>query len=71
MNTRLVDSLIHVIHALSPEEKLYLEEKLFFESSEPSIQEFKDLAQKGQSFDFLAEEPDLYTLDDGEPVQCP
>ncbi len=69
MNTQLVDSLIQVIQALSPEEKIYLEEKLFFELSEPSTQEVKTLAQKSRSYEFLFKEPDLYTLDDGALVQ--
>jgi hypothetical protein len=33
-----------------------------------SAAEFSALAQHGGSFDWLAEEPDLYTIDDGEPL---
>jgi hypothetical protein len=34
----------------------------------PSVREIANLAQMCGSFDFLEHEPDLYTLDDGEPV---
>ncbi|MBD2733282.1 MULTISPECIES: hypothetical protein [Nostoc] len=35
MNTKLVESLLQVILSLSDEERSLLEEKLFFDSSEP------------------------------------
>jgi hypothetical protein len=35
----------------------------------PCLQEVANLAQMGGSFDFLEYEPDLYTIDDGEPVE--
>jgi hypothetical protein len=38
------------------------------EGSEPSNQELIKLAQTGGCFDFLANEPDIYTCEDGEPV---
>jgi hypothetical protein len=38
------------------------------EGSEPSNQELIKLAQTGGCFDFLANEPDIYTWEDGEPV---
>lgn len=37
----------------------------------PSVRNDTDLAriaERGGSFDFLAEEPDIYTLEDGEPL---
>ncbi len=34
----------------------------------PTSTELAQLAQHGGSFDWLAEEPDLYTPDDGEPA---
>jgi hypothetical protein len=34
----------------------------------PSGEELAAMAQHGGSFDWLADEPDLYSLDDGEPV---
>jgi hypothetical protein len=36
MNTKLVESLLQVIMSLSDEERSLLEEKLFFDSLEPS-----------------------------------
>ena len=68
MNTKLVDSLVQVILSLSQEERTLLERKLFFDESEPSTKELMQLAQTGNSFDFLQNEPDIYSLKDGEPV---
>ena len=34
----------------------------------PRLQEVANLAQMGGSFNFLDSEPDLYTIDDGEPI---
>lgn len=68
MNTQLVDSLIQVILSLSPEERQLLETKLFWDTSEPTIDEIMELAQSGGSFDLLADEPDLYSLEDGESI---
>ena len=68
MNTQLVDSLIQVILSLSKEERHLLEEKLFFESSSPSTGDLMQMAQKGGSLNFLYDEPDLYTLEDGEAI---
>ena len=68
VNMKLIDTLIQVIHALSPEERQILTRELFLESSEPSNQELIQLAESGGCFDFLANEPDIYTCEDGEPV---
>jgi hypothetical protein len=68
LNTQLVESLVQVIHALSLEERFLLEEKLFFEMLEVSTKEMMSLAIVGGSFDFLHDEPDIYSLEDGEPV---
>jgi len=68
MNTQLIDSLIKLIHSLSPEERAILEENLFFEDTYPSTSELITLALHNNSLNFLAEEPDLYTVDDGEPI---
>ncbi len=68
MNSKLVDSLVQVIVSLSPEERLSLEKQLFFNTSEPSRHELMLLAQNSSSFDFLHNEPDIYTLNDGEAV---
>lgn len=68
MNTQLVESLIQVILSLSPEERKLLETKLFWDSSEPTTHEIMQIAQSGGAFDFLADEPDLYSFEDGEPI---
>ncbi|CCQ63035.1 hypothetical protein [Crocosphaera watsonii] len=68
MNHKLVDSLITIIGSLSEEERENFEEKLFFDNNQIRTQELINLAQKGNSFDFLADEPDIYTLEDGESV---
>ncbi|MEC4819788.1 MAG: hypothetical protein SAK29_41950 [Scytonema sp. PMC 1069.18] len=68
MNIELVNTLVKIIRSLSQEERKLLEQELFFDESEPSTQELINLAQMGGSFDFLSDEPDIYTLEDGEPV---
>lgn len=68
MNTKLVESLLQVILSLSDEERSLLEEKLFFDSSEPLTCDLMLLAQTGGAFKFLENEPDIYSLDDGEPI---
>lgn len=68
MNTQLVDSIVQLIQALSDSDRHLLEEKLFFDRTEPTTLEIMHLAQTGGSFDWLKDEPDLYTLQDGEPI---
>lgn len=68
MNIQLVESLLQVILVLLTEERLWLEEKLFINIPYPSTNELMNLAESGKSFDFLHDEPDLYTLEDGEPI---
>jgi hypothetical protein len=68
MNTQLVESLVQVIRSLGSDERRFLEEKLFWDSSEPSIEDLMQLAQRGGAFEFLHDEPDIYSLADGEPI---
>jgi hypothetical protein len=68
MNTQLVESLVQVILALPSAERRLLEEKLFAAIPYPSAQELMQLTEHGNAFDFLHDEPDLYSLEDGEPV---
>ncbi|MCL1490825.1 MAG: hypothetical protein M1G31_08740 [Pseudanabaena sp. Salubria-1] len=68
MNTKLIESITQIIFSLSKDEQALLKEKLFLELSEPSTEELMKLAQMGESLNFLHNEPDLYTLEDGEPV---
>ncbi|MGL6284599.1 MAG: hypothetical protein ACRC2J_19510 [Microcoleaceae cyanobacterium] len=68
MNTKLVDSIIQIVLALTKEEQELLTSKLFYLLSEPTSQELIQLAEQGDSFNFLNDEPDLYSVVDGEPV---
>ncbi|NMF84795.1 hypothetical protein [Nodosilinea sp. P-1105] len=65
-NTQLVDSLIQVILSLSSTEQALLLDKLLGEIPYPSTSEMMHLAEQGGSFSFWQEEPEIYTLDDGE-----
>ena len=69
INVPLIDSLVQAIRALSPAEQALLEEKLWTSIPEPSTLELMKLAEQGGAFDFWYDEPDLYTLDDGEPIK--
>jgi hypothetical protein len=68
INLQLVESLVEAIRSLSTAEQTLLEQKLFSDIPEPSTQELMHLASKGGAFDFLHNEPDVYTIEDGEPV---
>jgi hypothetical protein len=63
MNQKLVDSLITIVRSLSEEERQIFEQKLFFDDQTVSTQDIMNLAQKGDSFNFLNEEPDIYNLE--------
>lgn len=69
MNTQLVDSIVQIILALSPQERILLEEKLFANLVYPSNLDLLHLAEQGNTFEFLHDEPDLYSLDDGEAIE--
>lgn len=68
LNTQLVDSLVQVILSLPTAERTLLEEKLI-QTPYPSLIEIQQLAQISEVFADLAQEPDLYSLEDGEPIQ--
>jgi hypothetical protein len=68
INIQLVENLVQVIRSLSCEERFLLEEKLFWESAEISSKEIAKIAILGDAFKFLETEPDIYTLEDGQPV---
>lgn len=68
MNKKLVKSLIAIVQSLSEEERQIFEQKLFFDEHQVNTQDIMNLAQKGHSFDFLNDEPEIYTLEDGEPI---
>jgi len=69
MNTKLIESLVQIIQTLSEEEQLLIKAKLFSNIPYPSPLEITQLAQSGGAFQFLHDEPDIYTLEDGEPIQ--
>jgi hypothetical protein len=68
-NTQLVESIIQLIRSLPHAERRLLEQRLTEELPELTTQELMYLAEKGGSFDFWYGEPDIYTIEDGEPVQ--
>ncbi|XZN97345.1 MAG: hypothetical protein ACM65K_03270 [Microcoleus sp.] len=68
MNTKLIESLVQIIQTLSEEEQLLIQAKLFSNIPYPSTAEIAQLAQSGGAFQFLDDEPDIYTLEDGEPI---
>ena len=68
MNQKSVNSLVEIIESLSEEERHMIQKKLFLDTNQVTTQEMIDLAQKSNSFDFLNDEPDLYTLEDGEAI---
>ncbi|MEY3825385.1 MAG: hypothetical protein RLZZ148_197 [Cyanobacteriota bacterium] len=68
MNQKLVESLITIVQSLSKEERQMFEEKLFFDDQEISTKDIMNLVQNSHSLDFLNSEPDIYTLEDGEPI---
>ena len=68
MNTQLVESIYRVIQSLSEEERSLLEENLYTNLSYPSQKEIIVLAETNNVFDFLHDELDIYTLEDGEAI---
>ena len=69
VNIQLVESLVQAIRSLSPAEQALLEEKLFSDIPNPSTLELMHLADQGGAFNFWHDEPDLYTIEDGEPIE--
>lgn len=67
-NPQLTKNLLEVIRSLPDEDRRWLLEQLGQDSAELSNQDLVDLAQGGQAFDDLAQEPELYSFSDGEPV---
>ncbi|MEL6381206.1 MAG: hypothetical protein AAFQ89_01785 [Cyanobacteria bacterium J06626_18] len=61
-------SLLQVIQPVSAHEQALLLAKLLGEVPYPSTSAMMHLAEQGGSFDFWHEAPNLYTIQDGEPV---
>lgn len=73
-NLQLVESIVQLIRSLPMVDRQILEQRLseeLMEYPEVTTQEIMQIAHHGGAFDFLHDEPDLYTLEDGEPVQWP
>ncbi len=68
MNTQLVESLVQAIRSLSVEERSLFDAKLYSEIPYSSNRELAYLSDHSAAFDFLNHEPDLYTIEDGEPI---
>ncbi len=69
MNQKLVKSLVQIIQSLSEQERQMLEEQLLIDTTnQVTTKDLMNLAQKSHSFDFLNDEPNLYILEDGEPI---
>ncbi|MBF2058561.1 MAG: hypothetical protein IGQ45_15440 [Cyanobacterium sp. T60_A2020_053] len=68
MNQKLIDSLITVVQLLTNEERQIFEQKLFFDDSLILTGDIVNLAEKSHSFDFLNDEPDIYTFKDREII---
>lgn len=68
MKVQLVKSLIQVILPLAADEQLGILEKILPNIPYPSTRKLVQLAQKGSYFNFLNDEPEIYTLEDGEAI---
>ncbi|MEL6353274.1 MAG: hypothetical protein AAFR58_16195 [Cyanobacteria bacterium J06627_28] len=68
MFTPLIEALVQAIRALSAKKRTVQEKKLFLEANGPTSHELAVLALKGGSFDFLADEPAIYSYEDGEAI---
>jgi hypothetical protein len=69
VNTQMVESIIQLIRSLPRAERELLEQRLAEELPELTTHDLMYLADKGGSFDFWHDEPDIYTFEDGEPIQ--
>jgi hypothetical protein len=67
-NHQLTKNLLEVIRSLPDEDRRWLLEQLGQDTSDLSSQELVELALMGQAFDDLAQEADLYSFTDGEPI---
>ena len=67
-NPQLTKNLLEVIRSLPDQDRRWLLEQLGQGTADLGSQELAELALVGQAFDDLAQEPDLYSFNDGEPV---
>jgi hypothetical protein len=72
INLQMVESILQLIRSLPVAERQLLEQRLSGELTEyPEVttEELMLLSEKGGSFDFWHNEPEIYTFEDGEPIQ--
>ena len=69
-NPQLTRSLLEVIRSLPDYERRWLLELLGQDSDELRDRDLAAMALTGQAFDDLADEPDLYSFTDGEPIRA-
>jgi hypothetical protein len=67
-NPQLTRNLLEVIRSLPDADRRWLLEQLGQDPADLSNHELAAMAQAGQAFDDLAEEPDLYSFSDGELI---
>ena len=67
-NHQLTKNLLEVIRNLPDEDRHWLLEQLAQDTADLSSQELAEHALMGQAFDDLAQEADLYSFTDGEPI---
>lgn len=67
-NPQLTRNLLEVIRSLPDADRRWLLEQLGRDAGELSADDLAAMALAGQAFDDLAEEPDLYSFQDGRPI---
>jgi hypothetical protein len=67
-NPQLTKTLLEVIRSLPDENRRWLLAQLGQGTADLSSQDLAELALKGQAFDDLTQEPDLYSFTDGDPI---
>jgi hypothetical protein len=72
INIRMVESILHQIFSLTSEERALLEQRLSDELPEyPELtsDELIQMSAQGGAFDFWRDEPEIYSIEDGEPIE--
>jgi hypothetical protein len=68
MNTKLVEAITQIFFSLPKDERALLREKLWHEFSEPQNHQFIQQVQDRSALDFLHDQPDIFTLADGDLI---
>jgi hypothetical protein len=69
VNVQMVESILQLIRSLPRAERNLLEQRLLEELPDFTTDELMQLSERGGAFDFWHHEPEIYTLEDGEPIQ--